>query len=357
MNVLIIGAGAIGCLVGSKLAQGGAAVTFAARPTTAQIINEHGVRLTDERGAHTVRNVRAAGSIVAALALPGASYDVAVMTVKSYDTAQALDELGAALAAAGAAPPHLLCLQNGVGNEEAIAQVVGPARVIAGTTATPVAVTGPAEIAVARPRYQLGLCPWSPNGDPRLFAKLATALTEAGFAVKRYPSAQGMKWSKLLLNMIANASCAVLDMPPAAVAADPRLLEVEVAASREAVQVMAAAGIPALQVGVYPRYLFPWLLTRAPLTLRRGVLRKLIAGGRGTKMPSLHIDLHAGKQRSEAPWLNGAVVRKGAEVGVATPVNRALLEAVQALAGDAAAQAAWRRRPQALLEAVEAKRS
>lgn len=354
MNVLIIGAGAIGCLVGSKLAQGGATVTFAGRPAIAQTINRQGVRLLDERGAHTVRNVRAAGSIAAALALPGAACDVAVMTVKSYDTAQALDELAAALDAAGAAPPCLLCLQNGVGNEEAIAEVVGPQRVIAGTIATPVAVTGPAEISVARPRYQLGLSPWTAAEGPPLFAELAASLEQAGFAVKRYRSAQGMKWSKLLLNMIANASCAALDMPPAAVAADPRLLELEIAASREAVEVMAAAGIPALQVGVYPLYLFPWLLTRAPLALRRSVLRKLIAGGRGTKMPSLHIDLQSGKRQSEARWLNGAVVRQGAEVGVATPVNQALLKAVELLAGDAVAQAAWRRRPEALLKAAAA---
>jgi 2-dehydropantoate 2-reductase len=43
-------------------------------------------------------------------------------------------------------------------------------------------------------------------------------------------------------------------------------------------------------------------------------------------MPSFHIDLHAGRKKSEVDWLQGAVVRYGEKFGVPTPVNRLLTE-------------------------------
>jgi 2-dehydropantoate 2-reductase len=79
----------------------------------------------------------------------------------------------------------------------------------------------------------------------------------------------------------------------------------------------------------------------APKALIRPVLRSQIGGARGGKLPSLHIDLHSGKGRSEVGWLNGAVVRKGQEVGVKTPVNRALTEVLSALVANPAELGAW----------------
>jgi 2-dehydropantoate 2-reductase len=51
---------------------------------------------------------------------------------------------------------------------------------------------------------------------------------------------------------------------------------------------------------------------------------KSVGGGRGGKMPSFHIDLHAGRAKSEIEWLNGAVVRYGEKFGIPTPVNKKL---------------------------------
>jgi 2-dehydropantoate 2-reductase len=48
-------------------------------------------------------------------------------------------------------------------------------------------------------------------------------------------------------------------------------------------------------------------------------------------MPSLHIDLHSGRGRSEVSWLNGAVLRHGEALGVSTPVNRVLFETLSGL--------------------------
>ena len=91
MNVLIVGAGAIGCLLGSKLAHANQQVTLAGRQTFVEAVRSRGLLLTDETGRHTVRNVRAVTGPLDALTRAETAFDLVVFTVKSYDTAAAID--------------------------------------------------------------------------------------------------------------------------------------------------------------------------------------------------------------------------------------------------------------------------
>jgi 2-dehydropantoate 2-reductase len=74
----------------------------------------------------------------------------------------------------------------------------------------------------------------------------------------------------------------------------------------------------------------------------RPILRRQVSGARGDKLPSLHIDLHQGKRKSEIGWLNGAIVERGRSLGVATPVNAMLTDTVISLMGDPHQQALWK---------------
>ncbi len=352
MKVLIIGAGAIGCLVGGKLAQAGHEVTLVARPGTAAIIRQQGIELHDSRGQHRITSVAAAGSISAALHV--AAYDLAVLTVKSYDTAAALNEF---VQAAGGAPPPILSLQNGVGNEEALAAALGSANVLAGVITTPVSVLGPGAIQVDKPAYTLGLSPWHADVPASLVDATQSALTEAGFNVKRFAAAQSMKWTKLLMNMVGNAACAILDMTPAQEMAEDVLVDLEIDAWREALDVMQAAGIHPANLGGYPFRLLAPLIRMLPKPLLRSALRAKAGGARGGKMPSLHIDLHSGRKQNEVAWLNGAVVKKGEEVGVRTPINRMLTDVLFGMIDDGGRRARWRHNHARILLAAEEYRS
>ena len=81
-------------------------------------------------------------------------------------------------------------------------------------------------------------------------------------------------------------------------------------------------------------------------------VRRLIAGGRGGKPPSLQIDLARGAQRSEGEFLYGAVARAAERAGTAAPVNRALWETLRAIVGGAAPLDRYTRQPEQLLAAV-----
>jgi 2-dehydropantoate 2-reductase len=347
LNILVIGAGAIGCLVGGKLAQSGQTVTLVGRSRLSTAIQHRGLILRTSAGEAVVRNLQVVERVTAAFSPSIASistqippYDLAILTVKSYDTATALNELTAALATHQLAPPTILSLQNGVGNEETIAAAVGAKRVIAGSITTPVSVPEPGIIQIEKPHHVVGISAW--QGDTAPAAALLTLLSKAGFDTRLYPNAASMKWTKLLMNMVGNASSAILDESPAQLFSDPALVDMEIAAWREALAVMRGLGVAPVNFGSYPfRWLAP-LIRFAPNGLLRPFLRWRVGGARGNKLPSLHIDLHSNKGKSEVDWLNGAVVQAGQQVGIATPVNAWLTETLTALVHDPAARADWR---------------
>ena len=139
-----------------------------------------------------------------------------------------------------------------------------------------------------------------------------------------------MKWSKLLTNLIANPTSAILDMTAADVFANPRLYRMEVAMLRECLAVMQAQGIPVVDLPGTPVRALAFA-TRLPVWLSKPFLSRAAGSGRGGKMPSFHIDLHSGRGKSEVEFLHGAVVRAGQEFGVPTPVNKVLTETLMAL--------------------------
>jgi 2-dehydropantoate 2-reductase len=157
----------------------------------------------------------------------------------------------------------------------------------------------------------------------------------------------------LLLNLLTNASSAILDLPSAAVADDPRLFALERAAFREAVGVMQAQGLRAVALPGYPVPMLVVIMA-APPAIGRAVLRRALARGRGDKMPSLWRDLESGRRENEVTVLNGAVAREAERLGLAAPVNRALTEILVALAEGRADREFYRHRPEALLQACRA---
>ncbi len=344
MRLMIFGAGAIGSYVGGHLAQAGHHVTFVARPAAAAVLQAQGLRIHDGRAAttFTVRNFAVAPS--AAQAFLDGAYHCVVLAIKSFDTAAALDEL----TAAAPQPLPVLCLQNGVDNEAEIARVLGPEGVIAGTVTTPVSKPAEGEILVEKQRG-LGIA----LGHP-LSTGLVEACNAAGLRTRAYPAAGPMKWSKLFTNLIGNATAAILDLPVAAVYADARLFAVEAALLRECVAVMRAYGYPVVNLPGVPVRPLAWAATRWPAALARPLLLRVVGAGRGNKRPSLHVDLHGGRARSEVGWLHGAVARHGAGLGVPTPVNRVLTETLEALHAGALRIEDFRRQPEALLRRLAA---
>ena len=142
-----------------------------------------------------------------------------------------------------------------------------------------------------------------------------------GVAGEGVPDARAMKWSKLLANLVGNATSAILDLDPGEVYADPRGYAIERRQLHEAVAVMRAMDLrPVALPGAHVSLLLRGLAL--PETLGRPIVSRAIAGARGGKSPSLRLHVRGGGSGpTEARWLNGAVAAAGARLGVPTPVN------------------------------------
>ena len=340
MRVLIIGAGAIGSLLGHRLAAVGHAVTLVARAPWVEAVRSQGLGLEKDGKVRFESNLAAVTDVHT---LAGDAFDLVVCTTKVYDTVEAVRQ--AAPAVAGGAP--LLLVQNGVGGEELVAEVLPQAQRLSAAITLAVEVLSPGLIRLTTTRGGIGLAAVSP-GAP--VDELVVTLHQAGFGrVLSYADYRAMKWSKLLLNILGNALPTILDIPPGELYARRPLFELERAAFREALTVMRGLGLRPVSLPGYPVPLFAWGMNRLPAAVLHPLFRRLIAGGRGGKMPSLHLDLLKGKPKSEVDFLNGAVVAGARSIGLRAPVNQVLYRTLRALVSGETPWAEFRGRPRKFL--------
>lgn len=336
LSVLSFGAGAIGTYIGGSLALSGNKVVFIERPKTAPQIKS--LTLTIDGENKIIENPIVTASFEEAL--QHGPFDIALFALKSFDTENVLMNL----VAHSAQVPPILCLQNGVENEDKIAEILGQDKVIHATITSSVGKAGLGKIILERFRG-VGI-----SGDHPLSDRLAHAFAEAGLNPALISPPEAMKWSKMLTNLVANASSAILDMPPGEIFAHPEIFRLEIAQIREALQVMTALDIPVVDLPGTPVRAFVLAAKLLPVWLSRPVLARAIGGGRGDKMPSFHIDLHGGRGRSEVIYLNGAVGQIGIKLGIQTPVNNFLSNTLLDLVEGKIPLSTYQRNPNKLLK-------
>ena len=344
LKILSFGAGAIGTYIGGSLALAGHEVVFVERPDVAEALTARGLRLDlslDKRRKTLDTFLLPPPDLVFAQSLEKAlaygPFDVALFALKAYDTENALKEIEAH----ADKMPSILCLQNGVDNEPTIAEVLGPEMVIAGTVTSAVGRRDAGDIVLEKLRG-IGVADEHP-----LSRRLVKAMNDALLNAKLYERAADMKWSKMLTNLVGNATSAILDMPPAEIFARDDLYAFEMRMLREALDVMDAQNIKVVNLPGTPVKALAWA-AKGPRWLRPLAAQKL-GGGRGGKMPSFHIDLHSGRGRSEVDFLNGAVVRAGKKAGIPTLVNQLLNETLLAMTRNEIAAESYAHNPEKLL--------
>lgn len=266
--------------------------------------------------------------------------DVALVAVKSYDTDSAVETLRKAIAY----PEKCVFVspQNGVGNEEKLAAAFGADNVVAAALTTPVGRDRDGNVRTTKDGG-LALAPMGANAYNWLVATLAST----GLNVKVVEDWRSLKWSKLALNSVANASCAILNVLPNRLVHFEKVFTLEIRMIREIRAVMNAMKIAPVDLPRYPvRALFH--VASLPSPVARGLLARSIAAARGTKAPSLLLDLRSGKPQTEVDVLNGAVAAAGHQHGVPTPVNASYCRVLDDIAHTPPLWAKYRERPDTL---------
>lgn len=345
MTTVVIGGGAIGLLVAGQLAQSAQRVAVIARPHLVETLQTRKVHIA-QAGRMTVVDGLIAVADPHELPPDYRSPQCAILCVKGYDTHNALATLAALQ------PELILTLQNGIGHEETLAQQSGADRVLAGVITSSVEVVSPGQIVVTKVGG-IGLARVGGAINP---SAVAAMLDRAGFMVRTYADYRALKWSKALLNILGNATAAILDLPVAAVYADRRLMALERAAWIEVLRVMRHMHMRPLNLPGYPvAYVAP-VVRLLPTWLLYPLLQRTVARGRGGKPPSLHSDLLAGRTQSEGAYLYGAIAQTAQELGCAAPVNTALWHVLEGIVTGATAWDAFRQQPERLLKVVAEQR-
>jgi len=299
VKIAVMGAGAVGGYFGALLHRGGLDVTLIARGRHLEAIKAHGLRIKSTQGdltvpAKAVGDPRAVGPV-----------DLILFCVKSYDTESAARQCLPIVQESTA----ILCLQNGVDNEEKIAMVAGGEKVLGGVAYIGAGVSEPGVVVhTAEGRIVFGEMRGGVSERVRCLEQI---FRDAGFPAEVSSNIQAILWGKLCWNAAFNALNTLVGGDVRVLVERPETRTLARQAMEEVRAVANANNVP-LSADLAER-LLTWTDTAA-----------------GAMKTSTRQDLEAGK-RLEVEALNGAVVRKGEAAGVPTPFNFALYALLKAI--------------------------
>src|SRR5215813_882820 len=331
-RIAIVGAGALGGYVGGTLAHLGHDVTMIDPwPEHVETIRARGLELDgitpEER--FVVRSVPTL-HLTEVQSLARRTVDVAMVAVKSYDTAWATALIASYLSPRG----FVVSLQNCL-NEETIAGVVGWGRTL-GAVASLISVdlyeAGRIRRTVAKGGdkhtvFRIG----EPHGRITLRVEELVGWFRAIDSSKATTNLWGERWSKLVQNAMGNPVTAATGLTSGDCLRDDTIRRFQIRLAGEAVRVGQALGYQLEKIrGVEPETMARASEgdARALSEVEALLVPKTDSNPRGDiQRPSMAQDIRKGR-RTEIDAMNGYIARKGAEVGVAAPSHVRIAEIV-----------------------------
>ena len=319
MRIGIIGAGAIGSVVGGMLTKAGHDVTLIDQwPEHIETMRKNGLRLSGTCGDHTIR-VKALHIYEAqAISEP---FDAVFISVKSYDT-----EWATHLGIQYLKKPNgvVVDFQNGI-NDERVAAIAGRERTLGSVITIGAGMYEPGH-AMRTDSGAVGFKIGEHDGRDTTRAQALAKVMNDVAGTKVTTNLWGERWSKLAINCMANplAGLSGLGLAEVRTAPVPRRIAIHVAA--EVIKVGRAAGYEVEPIyGIEAQRFVDAAQGKGidAVETDMGASVKFLTGGR----PSMLQDVMKGR-RTEIEYLNGYVAQQGRRLGVPTPVNDAVVAAV-----------------------------
>jgi 2-dehydropantoate 2-reductase len=300
MRILVVGAGALGGLVGAHLAEAGEDVLLLEiDQKRADLLNAEGLYITEEGKGERKIPVKVITS------LDGVDpVDLVFISVKTYQTEAAVKGVMPVIGE----QTRVLSMQNGIGTTDVMAGILGPEKVLSGITYHSIQHTGPNKL-----RYRVGIKPIqiAPyEGMPGAEVdKIGEVFRKAGLNTDVVRNIDHVIWQKLLHNAVVNPVSAITGLNCNQLLDDPDLQAMMREICMEIIAVMEARGVPI----VNPEDPY------APVTNSQKAL--------GQNRPSMWQDLNRGL-KTEIDALNGAIVAEAERHGLKAPLNWMLVRLV-----------------------------
>jgi 2-dehydropantoate 2-reductase len=307
MQIVIYGAGSIGCYLGGCLQATGLKVTLLGRPRLQQLIEQQGaIELSDYQGRALTWQAPDYSTDPKVLKRA----DLVLVTLKCLAMEDAAEQL-AQYARTGI---RVVCLQNGLGSDEAVRRQCPDLTVLRGIVGFNVVADGHHFHRGTEGAIHL-------QHDPAL-AQLQHAWQQQGLECHLEEDFDSVAWAKLQLNL-NNVINALSDLPLKTELEQRRYRQVLALAMQELALVAQAKGIALARLTALPPAWLPKLITSPDWLFKRLAKRMLAIDPKARS--SMWEDLQQGRP-TEVLFLNGAVTAAGAEEGVATPVNQMLTQ-------------------------------
>ena len=304
MKICMLGTGSLGSTIGGTLAQGGSEVYFVDQwKEHIDKINENGLKMTDEKEDWYVKvNARTSAEGMGPV-------DLVIVLVKSFATKEAVSQLKETNVIGE--NTLVMSLQNGLGNEETIAEVVGETNVISGKTYVGGRLLSPGYVSAGVKGKYTYIGELTGEITDRIQA-VCDEFNKAGLLCEVSDNIKGLIWDKLLINVAAGALCGITRLPYGPLYEEEYIKETAVAAIQEGIDVAKAAGVKLKSED--PEY--PWYAASEglPETFKTSILQSLEL-----------------KRPTEIDFINGSVVEWGKKFGIPTPVNRTLVTCVKGI--------------------------
>ncbi len=294
VRLLIVGAGAIGCLFAARLKRTGFQITLLEKiQETVDCINADGITVEGVSGQYRVMVPAYSGRAPH-------EPDLVILCVKSYDTREASETIRTWLQPV--AP--ILTLQNGVGNIEILQKVFGRERVLGGVTAEGATLVTPGKIRHAGQGETI-------VGGGKAAGEVVSVFEKAGFNIRAVDDIYPFIWGKLIINVGINALAAITRLKNGRLPELKGTRSIMEEAVSEAVTIIKAKNID------------------IPFPDPLGRVLDVCQATAGNVASMLQDVLN--QKKTEIDSINGAIVREGAALGIPTPVNSTLTSLVQAI--------------------------
>ena len=330
----IMGAGALGSYVGAFLSREGEDVTFVDMwPEHVEKMRADGLHVTGSQGPFTVPPAAGGQPGVKAMHLTEAQgitepFDFVFVSVKSYDTEWATHFIKRYVKDDG----FFVSLQN-CWNDVIIAGIVGEERTV-GCIAShiEVALWEPGHVtrggAVGRDHGHHVFRVAELTGVPSRRSEMVAGLLDNIDGAYSSTNLFGERWAKLCQNSMGNGISAASGLGSQQMAEDPRCRLIRIQLCKEGAQVGLAMGLDVVDINGLPARTWADADKGDVFEELDGFLAA--RGGRVNWLASMAQDVHKGR-RSEIDFMNGLVAAKGREVGIPTPFNDAVIEAMRAV--------------------------
>ncbi len=301
MKVLILGAGAIGTLLGARLSRHSRVCLYSIDREHIDHIKKKGAKIEELSGEITCyRDIEAAVSPEEIPFTP----DLVLITLKTYSLEKGLQSLKGNYSSS----TIFLTVQNGIGNIEKIAKFLSPRQIMAGVTAQGATL------------IRGGLIKHGGNGptyigelDGKITSRLKTIVqlfNNSHLPCELSQNIEMLIWKKLLINIGINAITALLGFSNMYISKNKWAKTVAQGAVEEAYKVCIKKGIK-LEQDIFS-------------------LVEEVSVQTGQNISSMYQDI-LNKKPTEIEAINGAIVREGERVGVDTPINWTLTHLIRAL--------------------------